>query len=248
MSKYSEKKKRRLENAERERNAVEQPVLPRGGQTEDSPAPSGGASARPPSPPPAATPSYRSAPPPPTAPPADPPPPPSWRPAPPASLASTAEAPSPQRTAPPPAQGGPRAYMSPGRPVAPWHRGHGEPPGDRVGGAAVKRAVQSSRTTAAGIGGFGPCGRPICCAGWLKNAEELKVSIRMAKAQTVSLSPESINGYCCQMKCCLSFEYGQEGCAVCPVVKKKRAAPVSATPPAAGPAQTPAKPPEGDER
>ena len=85
----------------------------------------------------------------------------------------------------------------------------------RTAGVVPKRVVQSSRTTAAAIGGFGPCGRPICCAGWLKNAEELKVSIRMAKAQTVSLAPESINGYCCQMKCCFAFEYGHEGCFLC---------------------------------
>ncbi len=129
---------------------------------------------------------------------------------------------------------------------AAWRHGYKEPPSETADGAAVKKAVQSSRTAAAGIGGFGPCGRPICCAGWLKNAEELKVSIRMAKAQTVSLSPESINGYCCQMKCCLAFEYGQEGCAKCPTAKKAATGPEA--PPGKGPSAPSDESSQGDEK
>lgn len=62
------------------------------------------------------------------------------------------------------------------------------------------------RFLASKIGGFGVCGRPICCAKWLTNAPDLKVSINMAKAQHISLAPENLNGYCCHMKCCLAFE------------------------------------------
>lgn len=55
--------------------------------------------------------------------------------------------------------------------------------------------------------GWGPCGRPLCCATWL--TEFKPISIRMAKAQDLPLSPESISGNCGRLCCCLSFEYDQ---------------------------------------
>lgn len=55
--------------------------------------------------------------------------------------------------------------------------------------------------------GWGPCGRPLCCATWL--TEFKPISIRMAKAQDLPLSPESISGNCGRLCCCLSFEYEQ---------------------------------------
>lgn len=70
----------------------------------------------------------------------------------------------------------------------------------------LRNSPQAERFLASKIGGFGVCGRPICCARWLKNANDVKVSIRMAKAQKISLSPENLNGYCCHLKCCLAFE------------------------------------------
>jgi cell fate regulator YaaT (PSP1 superfamily) len=55
------------------------------------------------------------------------------------------------------------------------------------------------------IGGFGPCGRELCCASFLKNFEP--VSIRMAKKQEMVLNPAKISGVCGRLLCCLSYEY-----------------------------------------
>jgi len=55
--------------------------------------------------------------------------------------------------------------------------------------------------------GWGPCGRPLCCSTWL--TEFKPISIRMAKAQGLPLSPESISGNCGRLCCCLSYEYEQ---------------------------------------
>ncbi len=61
------------------------------------------------------------------------------------------------------------------------------------------------RDVARMIGGFGPCGRELCCASFLKNFEP--VSIRMAKKQEMVLNPEKISGVCGRLLCCLSYEY-----------------------------------------
>jgi cell fate regulator YaaT (PSP1 superfamily) len=55
------------------------------------------------------------------------------------------------------------------------------------------------------LGGLGPCGRPLCCAGFLKNFEP--VTIRMAKDQRLPLASSKISGLCGRLMCCLSFEY-----------------------------------------
>ncbi len=55
------------------------------------------------------------------------------------------------------------------------------------------------------IGGFGPCGRELCCTSFLKNFEP--VSIRMAKRQEMVLNPAKISGVCGRLLCCLSYEY-----------------------------------------
>ncbi len=55
------------------------------------------------------------------------------------------------------------------------------------------------------IGGFGPCGRELCCAAFLRNFEP--VSIRMAKKQEMVLNPAKISGVCGRLLCCLSYEY-----------------------------------------
>ncbi|MFC1952299.1 stage 0 sporulation family protein [Chloroflexota bacterium] len=54
------------------------------------------------------------------------------------------------------------------------------------------------------IGGFGRCGRPLCCMSHLN--EFSPVSIRMAKEQNLSLNPMRISGVCCRLLCCLSYE------------------------------------------
>ena len=62
------------------------------------------------------------------------------------------------------------------------------------------------RDVARMIGGFGPCGRELCCASFLKGFEP--VSIRMAKKQEMVLNPAKISGVCGRLLCCLSYEYG----------------------------------------
>lgn len=54
------------------------------------------------------------------------------------------------------------------------------------------------------IGGYGPCGRPLCCANHLRDFG--KVSIKMAKDQGLSLNPTGINGMCNRLFCCLQYE------------------------------------------
>ncbi len=53
--------------------------------------------------------------------------------------------------------------------------------------------------------GIGPCGYPLCCAGFLKNFEA--VNIRTAKEQKLPLDPFKIGGWCGRLRCCLSYEY-----------------------------------------
>jgi cell fate regulator YaaT (PSP1 superfamily) len=55
------------------------------------------------------------------------------------------------------------------------------------------------------IGGFGPCGRELCCASFLRDFEP--VSIRMAKKQDLVLNPAKISGICGRLMCCLGYEY-----------------------------------------
>jgi cell fate regulator YaaT (PSP1 superfamily) len=54
------------------------------------------------------------------------------------------------------------------------------------------------------LGGYGPCGRPLCCTTWLQSFEP--VSIKMAKQQKLSLNPSKLSGMCGRLKCCLRYE------------------------------------------
>ncbi|MBP8614346.1 MAG: stage 0 sporulation family protein [Firmicutes bacterium] len=54
------------------------------------------------------------------------------------------------------------------------------------------------------VGGFGPCGRELCCSSFLYEFQP--VSIRMAKEQNLSLNPTKISGICGRLLCCLRFE------------------------------------------
>jgi cell fate regulator YaaT (PSP1 superfamily) len=53
-------------------------------------------------------------------------------------------------------------------------------------------------------GGYGICGRELCCANWLQSFPS--ISIRMAKEQDKPLNPEKISGLCGRLLCCLSYE------------------------------------------
>jgi cell fate regulator YaaT (PSP1 superfamily) len=54
------------------------------------------------------------------------------------------------------------------------------------------------------LGGYGSCGRPLCCSTWLQSFEP--VSIKMAKQQDLSLNPSKLSGLCGRLKCCLRYE------------------------------------------
>ena len=54
------------------------------------------------------------------------------------------------------------------------------------------------------LGGFGTCGRELCCKSWLEEFEP--VSIKMAKVQNLSLNPGKISGCCGRLMCCLKYE------------------------------------------
>lgn len=54
------------------------------------------------------------------------------------------------------------------------------------------------------INGIGICGRPLCCATFLRDFQP--VSIKMAKDQKLSLNPTKISGACGRLMCCLKYE------------------------------------------
>jgi cell fate regulator YaaT (PSP1 superfamily) len=54
------------------------------------------------------------------------------------------------------------------------------------------------------LGGYGSCGRPLCCTTWLQSFEP--ISIKMAKQQHLSLNPSKLSGMCGRLKCCLRYE------------------------------------------
>lgn len=57
------------------------------------------------------------------------------------------------------------------------------------------------------VGGFGRCGRPLCCMNFL--TEFSPVSIKMAKEQDLPLNPMKISGVCGRLLCCLAYESDQ---------------------------------------
>ena len=58
------------------------------------------------------------------------------------------------------------------------------------------------------IGGMGACGiETRCCSKFL--TEFSPISIKMAKEQGISLTPEEITGMCGRLRCCLIYEYEQ---------------------------------------
>jgi len=55
------------------------------------------------------------------------------------------------------------------------------------------------------LGGLGPCGRELCCAGFLPDFAP--VTIKMAKDQNLALNPAKISGICGRLMCCLGYEH-----------------------------------------
>jgi cell fate regulator YaaT (PSP1 superfamily) len=57
------------------------------------------------------------------------------------------------------------------------------------------------------LGGYGRCGRELCCASFLTGFNP--VSIKMAKVQDLPLNPMKISGVCGRLLCCLGYECEQ---------------------------------------
>ncbi|MDX9759576.1 MAG: regulatory iron-sulfur-containing complex subunit RicT [Bacteroidota bacterium] len=60
------------------------------------------------------------------------------------------------------------------------------------------------RDEAKRMGGFGVCGRELCCSSWLNQFEP--ISTDMARLQNLTINPFKLAGQCGRLKCCLSYE------------------------------------------
>ncbi|HSN94848.1 MAG TPA: regulatory iron-sulfur-containing complex subunit RicT [Anaerolineaceae bacterium] len=71
------------------------------------------------------------------------------------------------------------------------------------------------------ISGLGACGiEKRCCSRFLKDFSS--ISIKMAKAQDISLTPNEITGICGRLRCCLAYEYTTYEEALKNLPKKKK--------------------------
>ncbi|MEP0804574.1 MAG: stage 0 sporulation protein [Chloroflexota bacterium] len=74
--------------------------------------------------------------------------------------------------------------------------------------AAIEMRQIGPRDVAKLLGGMGACGiETRCCSKFL--TEFSPISIKMAKEQGISLTPEEITGMCGRLRCCLIYEYEQ---------------------------------------
>lgn len=55
------------------------------------------------------------------------------------------------------------------------------------------------------MGGYGVCGRELCCSSYMKGFHAL--SMKMAKDQGLPLNPSRISGVCGRIKCCMAYEF-----------------------------------------
>ncbi len=73
--------------------------------------------------------------------------------------------------------------------------------------AQIEMRQVGPRDVAKLLGGYGACGELRCCSTFLTDFSP--VSIKMAKAQGISLNPSEITGMCGRLRCCLVYEYEQ---------------------------------------
>lgn len=73
--------------------------------------------------------------------------------------------------------------------------------------AQVEMRQIGPRDVAKLLGGYGACGELRCCSTFLTDFSP--ISIKMAKAQGISLNPSEITGMCGRLRCCLVYEYEQ---------------------------------------
>lgn len=75
--------------------------------------------------------------------------------------------------------------------------------------SALKTKVQlhqiGVRDEAKLIGGYGTCGRSLCCATFLSAFDP--ISMKMAKDQSLFLNPAKFSGVCGKLMCCLRYEH-----------------------------------------
>jgi cell fate regulator YaaT (PSP1 superfamily) len=90
----------------------------------------------------------------------------------------------------------------------------------QLGGPVTLRRV-GPRDHAKLLAGYGACGEVRCCSRFLRDFQS--VSMKMAKAQGVSLNPSEITGMCGRLRCCLVYEQGLyvEASKSMPKVKKR---------------------------
>ena len=60
------------------------------------------------------------------------------------------------------------------------------------------------RDEARRLGGYGPCGRQLCCTSFLHEFDP--ITTQHAKEQNLPLNPTKLSGVCGRLKCCLRFE------------------------------------------
>ncbi len=73
--------------------------------------------------------------------------------------------------------------------------------------AKIELRQVGPRDVAKLLGGMGACGIQRCCSTFLTDFSP--ISIKMAKAQGISLNPSEITGMCGRLRCCLIYEYEQ---------------------------------------
>lgn len=76
-------------------------------------------------------------------------------------------------------------------------------------GVTLKTKVQlhqiGVRDEAKLIGGYGTCGRELCCTSFLSTFDP--ISMKMAKDQSLFLNPAKFSGVCGKLMCCLRYEH-----------------------------------------
>jgi len=71
--------------------------------------------------------------------------------------------------------------------------------------ARVDLRQLSPRDEARLFGGYGSCGRPLCCSIWLE--KPMHVTVKMVKEQGFSVSSSKTAGLCGRLMCCLAYEH-----------------------------------------
>jgi cell fate regulator YaaT (PSP1 superfamily) len=88
-------------------------------------------------------------------------------------------------------------------------------------GTQVDMRQIGPRDVAKLLGGLGACGLETrCCSKFLTDFSP--ISIKMAKEQGISLTPEEITGMCGRLRCCLVYEYEQYAAARKELPKKNK--------------------------